>query len=150
MGLTWAIAWALVGLTIGVASKLTPGLPFWDSFFRVFDAPLPALALPGFVGGGLFSIVLGIAARNRRFEELSIPRFALLGALGGVLLSIVPDAMVAVGLANINGPHGIGYVTSLIIGPLTVLSSASAAATLALARKVERRESVSDGATERV
>src|SRR5678810_645907 len=98
MGLTWAAGWAVFGVMIGVASKITPFLP-WDSFFEVFDAPLPALAVPGFFGGAFFSIVLGIAARRRKFDELSVPRFALWGALGGVMLSLLPNAMVAVGLA---------------------------------------------------
>ena len=74
MGLTWAVGWALFGVLIGVTSVLLPGLP-WDLFFEVFDAPLPALAIPGFVGGALFSTVLGIAGRRRRFDELSLPRF---------------------------------------------------------------------------
>ena len=63
MGLTWAAGWAVAGLLIGAASILLPGLP-WDSFFEVFDAPLPALAIPGFFAGVFFSIVLGIAARR--------------------------------------------------------------------------------------
>ncbi len=64
MGLTWAAGWALFGLLIGVTSILLPWLP-WELFFDVFDAPLPALAIPGFVGGVLFSRVLGIAGRRR-------------------------------------------------------------------------------------
>src|SRR5512139_1446686 len=91
MGLTWAAGWALVGVLIGVTSRLLPGFP-WGRFFEVFDAPLPALAIPGFVGGVLFSMVLGIVARRRRFEELSLLRFAVLGAMGGLLLSLVPAA----------------------------------------------------------
>lgn len=47
--------------------------------------------------------MLGIAERRRRFDELSLPRFAAWGAVGGVLLSLVPAAMVAVGLASIGG-----------------------------------------------
>ena len=50
MGLTWAVGWALTGLAIGVASIALPFLP-WHLFFDVFDAPLPALAVPGFFGG---------------------------------------------------------------------------------------------------
>ncbi len=79
MGLTWAVGWALFGVLIGIASLLLPGLP-WDLFFEVFDAPLPALAVRGFVGGAFFSTVLGIAGRRRRFDELSLPRFAAWGA----------------------------------------------------------------------
>ena len=139
MGLTWAAAWALAGVLIGVASNLLPGLP-WDAFFKVFDAPLPALAIPGFCGGVLFSLVLGIAGRRRRFDELSLPRFAAWGAVGGLLLSLVPAALVAVGLATI-APHGAGVwqLTAVIVAPLTLLSAVSATGSLMLARTAERR-----------
>jgi hypothetical protein len=139
MGVTWAAAWAVVGLLIGVTSLLLPGLP-WDAFFAVFDAPLPALAVPGFVGGAIFSVVLGIAARRRRFDQLSLPRFALWGALGGVLLSLVPAAMVTVGLATIGkGALGLWQLTAVVSGPLALLCAGSAAGSLALARRAEQR-----------
>ena len=92
MGITWAVGWALFGVLIGVASLILPGLP-WHYFFDVFDAPLPALAVPGFFGGVLFSTVLGVAGRRRRFDELSLPGVAAWGALGGMLLSLLPAAM---------------------------------------------------------
>jgi hypothetical protein len=141
MGMTWAAGWALVGVLVGVASMLLPGLP-WDAFFEVFDAPLPALAVPGFVGGVLFSAVLGIAGRRRRFDELSLPRFAAWGAVGGLLLSLVPDTLCAVGLAS-RGPEptfGPWELALVIGGPLMLLSAVSAAGSLALARVAERRE----------
>ena len=142
MGLTWAVGWALAGLLIGVTSKLLPGLP-WESFFKVFDAPLPALAVPGFFGGAIFSIVLGIAGRRRRFDELSLPRFTALGAVGGLLLSLVPGALVAVGLASVEGGRlSVWQLTAVISGPLTLLSAVSAAGSLMLARKAEDRERI--------
>lgn len=134
MGLTWAVGWALFGLLIGVSSILIPFLP-WERFFEVFDAPLPALAVPGFVGGVIFSVVLGIAGRRRRFDELSLPRFAVWGAVGGLLLSLVPAAMVAVGLAELGRPDfGLGAITATISGPLILLSALSASGSLMLAR----------------
>jgi hypothetical protein len=139
MGLTWAVGWAVAGVLIGLTSKLLPGLP-WDSFFKVFDAPLPALAIPGFVGGALFSAVLGIAARRRRFHELSLPRFAAWGALGGVLLSLVPGALFALGLATPGPDVDLWRLTAVIVGPFTLLSALSAAGSLMLARRAERRE----------
>ena len=146
MGLTWAVAWAIAGLLIGISSRLLPFLP-WDSFFAVFDAPLPALAIPGFVAGGLFSVVLGIAARRRRFEELSVPRFAVWGALGGVLLTLFPFALVAVGLASTEGSRfSAGQVIATIAGPFIVLSAASAAGSLWLARRAARRDSLAAAA----
>src|SRR3972149_2226210 len=151
MGVTWALGWAVVGVLIGVTSKLLPGLPFWDSFFRVFDAPLPAFAVPGFFAGGFFSIVLGIAGRRRRFAELSLPLFGALGAVGGVMLSLLPAAMVGVGLASVNGPDSsVWPVTAAILGPLTLLSALSATGSLRLARSEENREllQASGGVTE--
>ena len=148
MGLTWAIAWALTGILIGVASILLPWLPWWDDFFRVFDAPLPAMAWPGFVGGVLFSVVLGIAGRRRSFHELSLPRFTAWGAAGGLLLSTVPDAMMAVGLASPGGssPYGPWELAAVIAPPLTLLCAASAAGSLLLARRAERRALLENGA----
>ena len=141
MGLTWAVGWAGVGLLIGVASKLLPGLPFWGAFFNLFDAPLPALAVPGFFGGVIFSTVLRIAGRNRRFDELSLPRFTAWGAVGGILLGLLPAALVAVGLASLEGgARSVGELTAIIIAPLTILGAGSAAATLLLARRAADRE----------
>lgn len=141
MGLTWAAVWMVGGLLIGVSSKLLPGLP-WDSFFEVFDAPLPALAIPGFVAGALFSVVLGIAGRRRRFHELSLPRFAAWGAVGGLLVILFPFALVAVGLASTEGgKFGVWQILSVITGPFVLLSVISATGTLMLARRAEGRES---------
>lgn len=145
MGLTWAVAWALFGLVIGVASRLLPGL-LWNAFFEVFDAPLPALAVPGFFGGALFSVVLGIAGRRRRFDQLSLPRFAAWGAVGGLLLSLIPAAMVAVGLASLGkGAAGVWELTAMISGPLMLLSAGSAAGSLALARGSGGRKVIDAG-----
>lgn len=142
MGVAWAAGWAIAGLAVGVASVLLPGLP-WDRFFEVFDAPLPALAVPGFFGGVFFSTVLGIAGRRRRFSELSLPRFAAWGALGGVLLTLFPVALVAVGLASTEGSDtSLWQALAVVGGPFILLSVASAVGTLVLARKAEGRDSV--------
>ena len=142
MGLTWAAGWALAGILIGVTSILLPGLP-WDYFFNVFDAPLPALAVPGFFGGVFFSMVLGIAGRRRRFRELSLPGFAALGAVGGLLLTLFPFALVAVGLGSREGSAiGTGQIIAVISPLFIFLSAVSASVTLMLARKGERREAL--------
>lgn len=145
MGLTWAFGWAVAGVLIGVSSVLLPGLP-WGAFFEVFDAPLPALALPGFFAGVFFSTVLGIAGRGRSFRELSLPHVAAWGALGGVLLVLFPFALVAVGLASREGSDiGTGQVFAVLTGPFVLLSAASASVTLILARNAERQASHEDG-----
>jgi hypothetical protein len=141
MGVTWAVGWAVAGVLMGVSSLLLPGLP-WDAFFQVFDAPLPALAVPGFFAGLFFSTVLGIAGRHRKFSELSLPRFAAWGAVGGLLLTLFPFALVAAGLASREGSSvGTGQIIAAIGGPFVLLSILSAAVTLILARIGERRGS---------
>lgn len=144
MGLTWALGWAISGFLLGALSNIIPGA-LWEVFFGIFDAPLLALAIPGFVGGILFSIVLGIAARRRRFEELSLPRFTLLGALGGLLLSLVPAALI---LTDPESAAGIWQVTAVLGVPFTLLSAASATGSLLLARKAEGRGSLAAGDAE--
>jgi hypothetical protein len=122
-----------MGLLIGVASLVLP----MGWFVAVFDAPLPALAVPGFFAGAAFATVLGIAGRRRRFEELSLPRFTAWGALGGLLLSAIPVAA-AVSTAGV-------APLAVAVGTLTGLSAASAAATLVLARKAEDRARIDSG-----
>lgn len=141
MGLTWAFAWAIGGLLIGLASFVFP----MDWFFRVFDAPLPALAIPGFFAGAFFSLVLGIAARKRRFTELSMPRFVAWGALGGVMVTLFPVALVALGLATPASDATLWNAVGVIAGPFVLFSAASAAATLAIARRAERSTALSSG-----
>lgn len=139
MGLTWAVAWGLAGLLIGASSLVLTFLP-WEAFFAFFDAPLPALAVPGFVGGVLFSVVLGVSARERSAHELSLPRFAVWGALGGLLLGLLPAALVAIGLAHLDGARmGLWAFTMIITPPLTLLGALSGAGSLAIARSGEAR-----------
>ena len=140
MGLTWAAGWAVGGVLIGVSSLLAPGLP-WGAFFRVYDAPLPTLAMPGFIGGVIFSVVLGLAADRRSLDELSVPRFAAWGGLAGLLLSSIPDLLLLMGMATrTETALGPGTLTAMIAVPLTALCAASAAGSLLLAKKAQRRE----------
>jgi hypothetical protein len=136
MGVTWAIGWALAGLLIGITSKVMPFIPLgW--FFNSFDAPLPALAIPGFICGVFFSLVLGIAARRRTFQQLSMTRFVAWGVLGGLMVTVLPFALAGAGLATINAE-----VWPLLLsfgGPLAIFGGASAALTLKLARGAEAR-----------
>lgn len=141
MGLTWALAWGIGGVLIGVSSILLPNLP-WEAFFEVFDAPLPALAVPGFFAGMFFSAVLGVAGRHRSFRDLSLPGFAAWGALGGVLVTLLPFALVAVGLASREGSDiGTWQILTVITVPFILFGAASATATLLIARIAEHRES---------
>ena len=119
MGLTWAAAWFGAGLVL----LLVVG-------FGAADVPFPLFfGFLGFLAGATFSGILGIFARRRRFDEMSLPRFAGWGALGGLLLSGI--------VALAAGPGA----EVLVLGPVFAAAGAiSAAGTLALARRAEERE----------
>ncbi len=126
MGLTWAVGWTLVGmLTMVVIYTILPRLP------DVFDIWIPVFAYPGFLCGVGFSMVLRIAEGRRRFDELSLPRFAAWGALGGMLVGAL---VFAAGFAE--APTA---ALAAIMGTTTLLSAVSASGSLALARKEEER-----------
>lgn len=133
MGLTWAVGGALIGFGIELVHNVWPN-PL-GAFVDIWPA---VLAYPAFLGGVVFSVVLGIAGRRRRFDELSLPRFAAWGALGGLLASLFPAALVAVGLATPNAP--LWQITLALAVPLTVGSALAASGSLALARMAEDRE----------
>jgi hypothetical protein len=136
MGLTWAAGWGLVGGLIELIANIIPGLG-WTSLIDIWPV---TLAIPGFVAGMVFSTVLGIAGRNRRFDQLSVPRFAAWGAVGGVLMSLLPIALVAVGVLTPDATVNVWRFTAELLAPLSLLGAASASATLALARMSEDQD----------
>ncbi|MCG6989601.1 MAG: hypothetical protein LJF06_15675 [Gemmatimonadetes bacterium] len=138
MGLTWALAGFLAGMGIELIHNIWP-----NPLGSAVDIWPAALAYPGFFGGVAFSAVLGIAGRRRRFDELSLPGVAAWGAVGGLLVSLIPAAMVVVGLATPNVP--IWQITVALLGPFTVGGAIAASASLALARKAEDRELLDGG-----
>jgi hypothetical protein len=118
MGLTWAVAWFVAGLIL----LLVVGVGAADVPFPLF------FALLGFLAGVTFSGVLGIVEGRRRFDQLSLPRFAGWGGVGGLLLSVVFAA-------------ALGGDAFMVLGPIFALSGAGCAAgSLALARKADKRE----------
>lgn len=114
MGLIWAGGGAAIGGLVELLSNLIPALPV-----GFIDMWVQTLAIPGFLGGVTFSVVLGVLARDRRFDELSLPFVVGLGLLGGVVLG---GLLIALGL------------TPLILLPSTLLSGVGASMTLGLAR----------------
>lgn len=129
MGITWAIAWGLVGGVMELIDREGALVDIW---------PI-VLALPGFVGGVIFSLVFAIAEGRRRFEELSLPRFGALGAAVGVLLGALA---VAAGAAD-GAP--LLMRGALVVLPVTLLAAGSASATLALARRAQGPASLGAG-----
>lgn len=121
MGLTWAAAWFAAGLGL----LLVVGLGAADVPFPLF------FGLLGFLAGATFSVLLGTLGRRRRFDQMSVPRFAGWGALGGVLL--------AGGLRLAAGPDAAFFT----VGPIFAAAGAiSAAGTLALARKATKHDMI--------
>jgi hypothetical protein len=93
------------------------------------DAPFPLiLGVLGFIAGVTFSGLLVLAEGRRRFDEMSLPRFATWGALGGLLLSAVFAKAVSLGWADVAG----------IVPTFALASAVCAAGSLALARRAQR------------
>lgn len=137
MGLVWAAGWGFVGGLIELVDNLVPGL----TFITQVDMWIQTLAIPGFLGGALFSAMLLIGDGRRRFSELSLPRMAAWGALGGAALG-------GVGLALGLGQSALGdlWLRALVVlTPLSALCSASAVATLALARTAKDSPALENG-----
>ena len=121
IGLTWAMTWFGAGLVWRFVVGFPPG-----------DVPFPIIfGALGLLAGTTFSAVLSVVEGRRRFDEMSVPRFAALGAFAGLIFSIALGS--ALGLGE----------ELLVLGPVVTLAGAvSAAGTLVLARKAEERESL--------
>jgi hypothetical protein len=133
MGLTWAVAGFLLGGVIELVHNIWP-----NPIGSAVDIWPAVLAYPGFVGGVAFSAVLGVAGRRRRFDELSLPAVAAWGALGGLMVGLIPVAMVVLGLATPNVP--LWQITLGLLGPFAVGGAIAASGSLALARMAEDQE----------
>ena len=128
IGLTWAAVWGGAGALVMLGFLLRTG--------SRPDAPFPIMfAAGGFVAGLIFSGVLGVVEGRRRFEQMSLPRFAAWGAIGGFVLSA--GFVTAVSLAGEPA-----FLWNLVtVGPLFAVAAAgSAAGSLALARRTRHRE----------
>ena len=95
----------------------------------------------GFVAGVTFSGVLGLVEGRRRFDQMSLPRFAAWGAAGGFLLSVIFVLTVTL----VEDPSFVGNL--MVLGPVFAAAGAgSAAGSLALARRAEDRGLLETGA----
>jgi hypothetical protein len=95
------------------------------------DAPFPLIfGVLGFFAGVIFSAFLALTEGRRRFDEMSLPRFAGWGATGGLLLSAVFAKAASLQWRDV-----------LAIAPTFALACAvCASGSLALARGAVRRE----------
>jgi hypothetical protein len=134
IGLTWALGWAPIGALVGLIVGAVFGFPLGG--IAVDYAEL--FAVLGLIGGGLFSTVLRVTERSRRFDELSLPRFTAWGALGGLVLGGLALGVSVVGLEL----NLIGWSTIAMAG---LLGAGSAAATLSIARAADDRALLDEG-----
>ena len=78
MGFTWGAAWSAAGVVLAAATRFAA------------DAPFPLIfGVLGFFAGVIFSAFLALTEGRRRFDQMSLSRFAAWGAAGGLLLSAV-------------------------------------------------------------
>lgn len=119
MGFTWAAAWAAVGFVPRWVLGIESDLPF----------PLLFGGL-GFIAGVTFSALLALTGGRRRFDQMSLPRFAACGAVGGLLLSAL----------FVRGAHlGAGEVLA-ISATFALASAACATGSLAIGRRAVARD----------
>ena len=132
MGLLWAVPWAVVAVLIGMV--VDPDGSMDEMWFLIG-------AYPGFLGGVLFSVVLAVAERRRNLSELSVRRFGAWGAVAGLVIGVLPFM-----LGTPSGDIDVARLATAVIGSFTLMSAASAAGSLALARRGEARERLDAGA----
>ena len=134
-GLTWAAAWGLVGpLLLSLATGVLSG---GQQFAIPWLSSVLNFAASGLVGGGAFSVLLGLAEGRRTFDEMSLPRFASWGALAA--MPICGTVLVLSEVTWISGILGMVAITAL-------LGAGSASASLALARMADDGELLKAGA----
>lgn len=119
IGVTWALAWSAVGQLPRLVLGFTP------------DAPFPLIfGVLGFIAGLTFAGILVLTEGRRRLDEMSLPRFAGWGALGGLALAALFAPAASLGWGDV-----------LLVAPTFALASAACATgSLALARRAARRD----------
>jgi len=127
MGLTWALAGSAAGMLISLGFVVRTG--------SRPDAPFPIMfGALGFIAGVVFSGVLRLVEGSRRFDQMSLSRFAAGGAAVGLGLSGIFFLAVSRG-----DPGFLRYF--VVVGPIVAVAAAGCAAgSLALARRAQDRE----------
>jgi hypothetical protein len=118
-GLVWALAWVLGTLAFMVVPMLVAGggVPF-----QFIGTILGIEALVGFASGTLFSVVLGVAYRNRVLEDIRPFSLGILGAAAGLIIPVGSFAILAGSgfllpasalVSNLLLASGLGWTTSV-------------------------------------
>jgi hypothetical protein len=115
MVLTWAFVWAIPGGAIEALSNL--GLEL--SFASNVDMWPQTLAIPGFVGGLVFSALLAVVERGRGLEGLSLGLLAGLGVIVGLLVGGI--FMAAGWIGGESAPYEFAFTT--VMGGVAAVAS---------------------------
>ena len=119
IGVIWAAAWSVAGM-----------VPRWLFGFNA-DVPFPLVfGALGFIAGVTFSGLLVLIEGRRSFDEMSVPRFAGWGAVGGFLLSALFARAASLGAGD----------TFLIVPTFAIACAVCASGSLVLGRRAARRE----------
>lgn len=116
---TWALAWVGLGAGLGALA----GYPLSFLFRMALNS-----SAAGFVAGASFAVILSVAERNNSLEDLSLRRVAIWGAVGGLLVSVIPMAF--------------GVPLPYLLGPLVInvgIGAGMASGSVVLARRAGDR-----------
>jgi hypothetical protein len=119
MGFTWGVAWAAAGTVLTMVTRFQADAPFALVF-----------GVLGFIAGIIFSALLALIEGGRPLDQMSLPRFAGWGAMGGLLLS-----------AFFARAASLDWGDVLTVTPTFALACAvCASGSLAIARRAVRRD----------
>ena len=122
-GLTWAAGCvAIMGGVTAVGGWLQIPMAQWGVFF----SQIPIYATFGFIMGSGFAGILSLIERHKRLADLSLPRVALWGGFGGIVL-----------LGGVSLVYGLPNLVSWLV--ITFLSAGFASGSVALAKRADRK-----------
>lgn len=140
IGLTWATAWAAVGAIVAVLpGTFPPGVSPPLRWLLAFPAHFAVL---GMVGGTALAVVLGAVEGRRRFDQMSLARFAVWGALGGLIMCATrgPVGWATASVLRSLGSVGANWSLTIPGSIVVLLGAGCAAGSLAVAQRKDTRE----------
>lgn len=124
MALAWAVVWGPVAM---LAALIVDPDGSMDEMWVGIGA------YTGFLSAAILWVVLAIAERRRRLDELPLPRAAAGGALAGLLVGLIPFV-----LANPAPAPSRETLAAVVIPAVTLMSALSAVGWVLLLRTATR------------
>lgn len=149
MGLTWAALWSVIGAVVAVlpGTMIAPYPIPLEWFVGLAAQSAVQFAAMGFVGGATFALILGATEGRRRFNQMTLPRFAIWGTFGGLMIwamrgTVGESVMSLLGSVGMPGPNSVYGISG---GLIVLVGAGSAVGTLVLARRVDDQELLEAG-----